>query len=107
MTPGSFTVEFNRPTGWHHYVLNYIGPEDLQGIRLYQDGVHTEGANPSWNKYPDTYEKAQSEEETGTVAGKLYNDGDDRRASGDLDELIFFNSTLSESQITSLYGLYD
>ena len=78
MTTGSFTIAFNRPTGWHHYVLNYIGPADLQGIRLYLDGVHVEGINPSWKEYPDTNQRALSEAETGTVAGKLYSDANDR-----------------------------
>ena len=36
---GVFSAEFSRPTGWTDIVLNYVGPNDGQGIRVYYDGV--------------------------------------------------------------------
>ena len=34
---GHFYDEYNRQTGWFHILLNYIGPNDGEGIRIYYD----------------------------------------------------------------------
>ena len=39
ITNGYFCVEATKTSEWTHIVLNYIGPNDGQGIQIYQDGV--------------------------------------------------------------------
>ena len=32
-------MQFEEPATWAHIVLNYIGPQDGEGIRVYKDGA--------------------------------------------------------------------
>ena len=93
---GSFDVSSPLPSGWTHVVLNYIGPEDGQGIRLFYNG--TEVAND------DTYRCCtQQEAADGRIlVGKYLLDGDNFYSSVQLDELIYFNRALKVEEIREL-----
>ena len=50
LTDGEFSVAIDEISGWFHLLLNYIGPNNGQGIRIYYDGVEvgstgTKGGN--------------------------------------------------------------
>ena len=67
-------------------MLNYIGPDDGQGIRVYFNG--TEVATGL------TRDAAHSAGDGRIVVGRYYTDEDKRYASLQIDELIFFNKSL-------------
>ena len=96
MTPGgTFLLSNASPSGWTHVVLNYIGLEDGQGIWIYYDGVQT-GSDTTRN--PNSYETGDGR----IVIGRLYTEWDTNYASVQLDELIFFNTKLTDSEIRML-----
>ena len=82
------------PTGWTHIVLNYIGPSDGQGIRVYGmevlNGITQDAAHPAGDGR--------------VVVGRRYTDQDTDYASMQIDELIFFNKALSTRDIKLLYN---
>ena len=80
---------------WTHVVLNYIGPEDPQGIEIYYDGVHSRRAaiGSAASSLPG---------DGRIVIGRRYTDGDYDYASVQLDELMFFNTALMDSEISML-----
>ena len=93
---GSFRVSHTRPTGWTHIVLNYIGPSDGEGIRIYYDGA--EVAN-DMTKSKGLFNPADG----GILVAKVAY-GDYGYTSLQIDELIFFNKTLSTTDITATYN---
>ena len=36
---GLFEATRSPPTGWTHIILNYLGPSNGEGIRIYYDGA--------------------------------------------------------------------
>ena len=99
---GFFYALLFEPTGWIHVVLNYIGPNDGQGIRVYYDG--TEVAS-SMTKVAASHSAGDSR----IVVGRAYTDKetDQKRdyVSMEIDELIFFNEALSTGDIKLLYNV--
>ena len=80
---------------WIHIVLNFIGPENGEGIKFYLDGMLT-GSD-------DTGEAETHTPGNGRVVlGRVYTDEDDLYGGVALDELLFFNQTLSEQEIMQL-----
>ena len=83
---------------WTHVVLNYIGTEDVQGNKIYIDGVDTES--------DFTLNDASQEEGDGrTVVGRYLTNVDDHYASVDIDELLFFNEALNDDQVSQIKNL--
>ena len=66
-----------------HIVLNYIGPNNGQGIRIYHDGLQV-GSD-------DT-------KTVGTEDDSIY-------ASVDMDELLFFSEVLCDHQIMNIINM--
>ena len=93
---GYFQAAHTRPTGWTHIVLNYIGPSDDEGIRIYYDGA--EVANDM------TKSVARFNPADGGILVAKRGDGDSGYTSLELDELIFFNKTLRTADITAMYN---
>ena len=82
-----------RSSGWVHSVLNFIGPNNGQGISVYQDGQHKGNATTKDST-------SSSDPSIGRIViGRLLNG---HYASVQVDELLFFNQTLTESEITML-----
>ena len=94
---GRFSLQSYLPIGWTHIVLNYIGPNDGQGIRIYNDA--TEKANDT-----SKYEKIYSPGDGRIVVGRYETDKDRNYVSVQVDELIFFNQALSMNDIKLLYN---
>ena len=43
VTDGVVHATHHSPPGWYHIVINYLGPNDGKGIRLYPDGSEVAG----------------------------------------------------------------
>ena len=96
-----FIVDYFRakhvvPTVWTHIVLNYIGPNDGQGIRVYYDGVQVDSATT-------TEATPHSTADGRIVVGRWYTDFEGDYSGVQVDELLFFNGTLSSDDINALY----
>ena len=76
-----------------HIVVNYIRPEDEQGLKIYYNGVETARGNMK-----SIY--AYKPESGRVVLG--YIDDDDYYADVNLDEHLFFNETLSDQNIQDM-----
>ena len=84
-----------KPSGWTHYVMNYIGPNEGEGSRLHLNGAEV-GSDTT---------KAAASPSAGNgriVVGRLYTNSDEHYANVQVDELIFFNQTLSPSDIDAI-----
>ena len=97
LTDGQFKVTMDgNPSGWTHIVVNYLGPDNGQGIWIYYDG--------QFQKNSDTKETSESQPGNGlTAVGRRYYNMHEGYASLEIDELVFFNMKLSDDQIVQLY----
>ena len=94
---GKFSAHFSIPTGWTHIVLNYIGPNNGEGIRGYYNGQEVmSDTDKDGGSYPDGDGRI--------VVGKTYTDLDQLYPSMLINELIFFNKALSPNDIKLLYN---
>ena len=91
----NFLINVAIPSGWTHLGLNYIGPNNGQGIRVYYDGAQ---AGSDKMKYPKTYQPGASR----VILGRELINVDAGYASVDVDELFFFNEALSDQNIQHL-----
>ena len=84
---------------WFHLIINYHGPSG--GICIYH-GNENKGC--SSGEYSGSYSTGDGH----VVLGRYFTDTDDAQyyASGSVDELMFFNATLSDSDIEALVNLY-
>ena len=76
---GYFSIVYSRPNGWTHIVLNFIGPNDEEGVRIYYNGEEVKR---------DTI-KSSSFHAAGDgriVVGRYYPDRDERYACVQVDE---------------------
>ena len=76
-------------------VLNYLGPDD--GTKLYYNGIYHRSNIP---KFGDSINPGNGR----TVVGRREASYDYYCASLEIDELIMFNSTLSDAQIWELFN---
>ena len=95
LTNGWFATDVLRISDWTHVVINYIGSDNGEGIHIYYDGVE---AGSDTSKFAASYGIGDSR----IVIGRLYTDRDERYASVELDELMFFNVKLTNSEIIML-----
>ena len=94
-----YLVIQTRPTGWTHIVLNYIGPNDGQGIRIFYDGQEV---TSEIRKSASSSSRPAGDGRI--VVGRIYTDQDKLYASMQIDELAFFNEALSSTEITAMYS---
>ena len=80
--------------------MNFLGQNDGQGTALYHDGVMV-GRSSTLS---DTYRKSLSSRRI--VIGKYAAVHDHFYASLQMDELKFFNHSLTDAEITSLSQLF-
>ena len=78
-------------------VVNYIDPEDGQGIQMFFDQ-----AEVSLGTHKNTFSRSAGDGRI--VVGKYYTELDQDYASVMIDELIFFNKTLTNYEIEALYN---
>ena len=86
-----------KPSGWTHIVLNYLGPNNGQGIRIYYNG--TEVASDT-TKTSHGFSAGHGR----IVVGRYRTNRNDHYGNAQVDELIFFNQALSQDDITMLYN---
>ena len=79
-------------------VVNYFGPNNGQGFKTYFNGDVA---------FTDTWKSALQTtlSNENIVIGRLYTDIDGYYTSIEMDELLFFNHTLSTEEINSLYNI--
>ena len=82
--------------GWFHVVFNFIGPGVSQGIRIYNDGEQVGGG--SMVEHVVTHTEGDGK----IVFGRFFTDVDARYASVAMDELLFFNHSLTAVEIFRL-----
>ena len=75
-------------------MLNYIGPNSGQGISIY------------YNAEEVTVDTTKRTAPRPPVLGRRYTGRDQEYANVDVDELIFFNQSLSTADITALYNMF-
>ena len=94
---GRFQTYPYKPNGWTHAVLNYIGPSNGEGIRIFYNGAQVAS---------DTSNDGGSHSAgDGRIVVGRYNTGEDGNyASVEVDELIFFNRSLSTLEIRTLHS---
>ena len=93
---GYFRAFPPRPVGWTHLVMNYIGPNEGQGIRVYYDGKE---AASETTKITASHSAGDGR----VLVGRIYTDRDELYASVQVDELTFFNKTLNTAAIMAMY----
>ena len=76
--------------------MNYIGPKDGEGVRIYYDGEEVASRT---TKSSNSYSPGDGK----IVVGRFYTNLNGLYASVQVDELIFFNQTLSNDTIGLLY----
>ena len=80
-------------------MLNYIGPNDTdgEGIRIYYNGKE---------ERCDTIKHAApySTDDGRIVVGRYWVDRDERYSSVQVDELIYFNEPLTDTDVQSIYN---
>ena len=84
-----------QPTGWTHVVLHYVGPNNGQGISVYFNGVEVV-SDTSRYAFPNSAGDGR------LVLGRESTDIDNNYGSVDVDELFFFNQTLSDQNIQDM-----
>ena len=94
---GYFIIDTASPSGWTHVIINYIAPENGQGIQVYYNGYLT-GADMILSLSSNTNNPGDGH----IVIWRYYTDGDHLYASVQLDELMFFNEKLTDSEIIML-----
>ena len=78
-------------------MLNYIGPNDGEGIRMFIDGAEVRSSTTGSGR-------SASVGEGRIVVGRYYPDRDEHYASVQVDELIYFNAALTNEDVQSIYN---
>ena len=86
---------------WTHIVLNYIGPNDGQGIQIYQDGVLARTQTVKM-ALMTPYQPGDGR----AVLGRKETNQDRDYSSIEMDELLFFNNKLTAEEVRMIYDKY-
>ena len=95
-----FTFIAPKPSGWFHVVVNFLGPNDGEGLRVHYDGVELEAlrGDPSRRHASSRAQNLESR----ILIGRLFYIIDNYYISVEADELFFFNQALTDPEITTL-----
>ena len=94
---GQIFTDCPKPTEWTHIVMNYIEPNDGEGIRMFVNG--TEVASDT-----DTIEWSSSAGDGRIVVGRQITNVDFNYASFQVDELLYFNAALTSDDVQLIYN---
>ena len=85
---------------WYHLIMNYFGTNEKICIH---HGNENKGC--SSHVFPGNFSSGDGH----VVLGRYFTDEDDPRdhVSGSVDELMFFNTKLSDSDVEALVNLYN
>ena len=92
---GTYQAYAPRLSGWTHVVLNYIQPNNTEGIKIFYKGAKMGGDFSKWNV-------SLPSGDSRIVVGRRRTDRDNGYASVQIDELTFFNQYLSIEEIRKL-----
>ena len=95
---GYFETRIPRRSSWTHIVLNYLGPSNGEGIRIYENG-RLAGS--------DVSKQTASPYQTGNgriVVGRKYTESNQQYASIEIDVLVYFNTYLSSGKVQSIHN---
>ena len=95
MLSGHFQVSVGKSNEWVHGVLNFLGPNDEEGIRIYENGKHV-------GNHTIITQSSSTEPNGRIVIGRLFTEDNNFYGSVQVDELLFFNHSLTEGEITLL-----
>ena len=98
MTPNGYFVHItNNATSneWIHTVMNYIGPNNGEGIQIYQNSRNIANAT-------ELGDHEYFEGPVNLTLGRHYNGGDNLYGTVQVDELYYFNRVLTEAEIRML-----
>ena len=99
---GHFEFRGERRSGWVHAVMNYVGPNEGQGIRIYNDG---ELIGSDTTKSGEANSPSDGRILIGRADLPLIGSGGGTLpfyTSVEVDELLIFNRTLTEPEIILL-----
>ena len=96
---GLFQDAVRHLSDWTYYVLNYIGLDDGQGLQIYQNGIK---AVTDTTKTPYTATSGNGR----VVIGKYYTDATGGSVAFNIDELLVFNTKLSDEEIMELNDMF-
>ena len=88
-----------KPSGWFHVVINFIGQDEGDGIRIYHNGMQV--ANDTTKSFR-TCEHPLCSPDGRIVVGRQYTRMNRRYCSLQVDDLAFFNEILSQEEIKML-----
>ena len=92
---GHFQVSVRRSNEWVHGMLNFLGPNNEEGIRIYQNGKHV-------GNHTTITQASTSESNGRIVIGRAFTEVDLQYSSVEVDQLLLFNLALNEAEITLL-----
>lgn len=93
---GKFLASVNKYDHWHHIVLSFVkGREDKDEIQIYNNA---EKVATDKTKASGTNSKGNGR----IIIGRHFSGLDGKYASVEMDELLFFNQALRETEITIL-----
>ena len=78
-------------------MLNYIGPNDGEGIRVYYNGTEVVSGTTK-------HTRSHSAGDGRIVVGRHHTELDRWNPSVQVDELIVFNATLTDTDVQSIYN---
>ena len=95
-----FDAYHTIPIGWTHLLLNYIGPSNGEGIKIYFNGeeIVAKNTHTGSSTFPDG--------DGQVVVGRLLTNRDQVYASVQVDGLFYFNMSLNILQIKAIYDSY-
>ena len=93
-----FKVLMDKSSEWIHAVFNLFGPGDEQRIRIYHDGILQIGDYIFGLPASSFHNLGDGK----IVIGRRFTDFSAVYASVEVDEVLFFNQSLSEAQIVGL-----
>ena len=99
LTDGYFYTSNPTPTGWFNIVLNCIGPNNGQGIRMFINGA--EVASKTTKNDPSS---TPSSGDGRIIVGRTFTNSYERYTSLQTDELVYFNQGLTTEEIIQLYN---
>ena len=99
LTDGYFYTSNPTPTGWFHIVLNYIGPNNGEGIRMFINGAEVASKT---TKSVSSYTPSSGDGRI--IVGRTFTNSYERYTSLQIDELVYFNQDLNTEEIIQLYN---
>ena len=95
-TNGWYGAGVTKPTDWIHFVLNFIGASDGEGVRIFINGVLV-GSDTTITSYSYTQGDGR------IVLGRMVTNEDKEYASAVFDDLLYFNKALTNEEIRYLF----